>query len=159
MYAKKSTQKKPCPKTCSLREYPRFSLLLALTQTRFAHFFKLAKLKQGFAYSNKSCGSRLRLTGSITLEVTPYVNWLPAANPRKNPLGASRASPVFDTAPHAQGCACVFHRDRDIALENRSVKYAKRSEQTPGVAFFLGTFSWPCKKKYLAAKGESQTEN
>ena len=35
---KESTQKKPCPKTCSLREYPRLSLLLALTQTRFTSF-------------------------------------------------------------------------------------------------------------------------
>jgi hypothetical protein len=48
----------------------------------------------------------------------------------------------------------VFHHDKEIVLENRLVKCAKRSEHAPGVAFFLGTFSWPHKKKYLAWQGE-----
>jgi hypothetical protein len=54
---------------------------------------------------------------------------------------------------------CVFHRDKDIALENRPFKYAKRSGQAPRVAFFLGTFSWPGKKKYLAIYGEKIIRN
>ena len=63
VHAKKSIQKKPCPKTCSLREYPRFLLLLALTQTRFTHVSR-SQSSKWFAYSNKSCESRRRLTGS-----------------------------------------------------------------------------------------------
>jgi hypothetical protein len=43
----------------------------------------------------------------------------------------------------------VFHHDRDIVLENRLIKCAKRSGKAPGVAFFLATCSWPGKKKYL----------
>jgi hypothetical protein len=66
------------------------------------------------------------------------------------PLGAIRALQVFESALRAQGGARVLYRDKDIALKNRSVKYAKRSKKAPGVAFFLDTFSWPRKKKYLA---------
>jgi len=78
---------------------------------------KLASLRslgQGFASSSKSCESRLRLTGIenlVNILINKHVlnKWIEGIKP---PSGATRASPVFDPAPRAQGSARVFHRDR-----------------------------------------------
>ena len=46
-------------------------------------------------------------------------------------------------------------RHMEVPFGDRKGKAAKRRiKSADRVAFFLGTFSWPGKKKYLAVKGE-----
>jgi len=46
-------------------------------------------------------------------------------------------------------------RHREVPSGDRKGKAAKRRMKSADrVAFFLGTFSWPRKKKYLARQGE-----